>query len=70
MLGSPLFFLCSSGECCSEYLATAAFVEEVDNFLIVSVVERVLTQGKHYVGHSTIKQSPYGSFDEGKYGDK
>jgi hypothetical protein len=43
-----------SGSCCSEYLATAVYVEEVDKLLTVSMVECVLTKGEHFVTHSAI----------------
>jgi hypothetical protein len=54
-VGKPnnFLFIVLSGGCCSDCLATAAFVEEVDNSLILSMVERKLTQGKHCFAHST-----------------
>jgi hypothetical protein len=38
-----------SGECCNVYLTTAASVEKTDNFLTLSMVECMLTDGKHDV---------------------
>jgi hypothetical protein len=41
---STFFFIVVSGGCCNGYLAVSAFVEEVDNSLILSMLEHVLTQ--------------------------
>jgi hypothetical protein len=43
-----------SGGVCSEYLATAEFVKRLITSSIVSVVERVLTQGRHCFAHLLI----------------
>jgi hypothetical protein len=59
-VGKPnnFLFIALSGRCCSDRLATAAFVEEVDNSLILSTVEHKLTQGKHCFAHSATTTVP------------
>jgi hypothetical protein len=44
-----------SGDCCSEYLATAAFVDEFDNFSNSFNGGKSGDQEKHRVAHSMIK---------------
>jgi hypothetical protein len=65
-----LLFNVLSGGCCSEYLATAAFVEEVNNLFDSFMVERVLTKGRHWVAYSVINSPHIDHWKKSKYGGK
>jgi hypothetical protein len=48
-MASNFLFIVLLGGCSSDYLATAAFVEDGDNSL--SMVEHLLNQARHCVAH-------------------
>jgi hypothetical protein len=51
---SNFLYTVLSGGSCSEYLATAVFVEEVDSLFYSFNGGQMFTHGKHCVAHSAI----------------